>query len=137
MKAKLSFKQSIVAGLLAAGTAAIVNAILFFIFHAAGIITDDIMVQPNMPMTVVPVIISSILPTLIATVVFFLLEKYTANGFKIFTIISVILMVLSFANPFVGIPGIGVAYGIVLNVMHVVVVAALLFFINRAKNTNA
>lgn len=134
MKAKLSFKQSIIAGLLAAGVAAVVNAILFFIFHAAGVITDDIMIQPNTPMTVVPIIISSIMPTLIATVVFFLLEKYTANGFKIFTIISIILMVLTFANPFVGIPGIGVAYGIVLNVMHVVVVAALLFYINRAKN---
>lgn len=134
MKAKLSFKQSIIAGLLAAGVAAVVNTILFFIFHAVGVITDDIMIQPNTPMTVVPIIISSIMPTLIATVVFFLIEKYTNNGFKIFTIISIILMVLTFANPFVGIPGIGVAYGIVLNVMHVVVVAALLFFINRAKN---
>jgi Family of unknown function (DUF6069) len=134
MKAKLSFKQSIIAGLLAAAVAAVVNAILFFIFHAVGVITDDIMIQPNTPMSVVPIIISSIMPTLIAAVVFFLLEKYTANGFKIFTIISIILMVLTFANPFMGIPGITAAYGIVLNVMHVVVVAALLFFINRAKN---
>ena len=134
MKAKLSFKQSIIAGLMAAGAAALVNAVLFFIFHAAGVITDDIMVQPNTPMTVVPILISSILPTLIASVVFFLIEKYTNNGVKIFTIVAGILLVLSFANPFMGIPGVTVPYGIVLNVMHVVVVAALLFFINRSKN---
>lgn len=121
------------AGLLAAATAAAVNAVLFFIFHAAGIITDEIMVQPNMPMTVVPVLISSILPTLIASLVFFLIEKYSQNGVKIFTIVSIILLLLSFANPFMGIPGVTVAYGIALNVMHVVVVAALLFFINRTK----
>jgi hypothetical protein len=133
MKAKLSFKQSMTAGLLAAATAAVVNAVLFFIFHAAGIITDEIMLQPNMPMTVVPVLISSILPTLIASLVFFLIEKYSQNGVKIFTIVSIILLLLSFANPFMGIPGVTVAYGIALNVMHVVVVAALLFFINRAK----
>lgn len=133
MKAKLTFKQSITAGALAAAAAAVVNAVLFFIFHAVGVITDDIMVQPNMPMTVVPVIISSILPTLIASIVFFLIEKYTQNGFKIFTIVALVLMVITFANPFMGIPGITVPYGIALNVMHVVVVAALLFFINRAK----
>jgi hypothetical protein len=133
MKAKLSFKQSITAGALAAASAAIVNAILFFIFHAVGVITDDIMVQPNMPMTVVPVIISSILPTIIASLVFFLIEKYSQNGFKIFTIVSIILLLLSFANPFMAIPGVTVPYGIALNLMHVVVVAALLFFINRTK----
>ena len=133
MNAKLSFKQSMMAGLLAAATAAVVNAILFFIFHAVGVITDDIMVQPNMPMTVVPVIISSILPALIASIVFFLIEKYSQNGFKIFTIVALVLMVITFANPFMGIPGITVPYGIALNVMHVVVVVALLFFINRAK----
>lgn len=133
MNAKLSFKQSMMAGLMAAGLAAVVNAVLFFIFHAAGIITDDIMIQPNTPMTVVPILISSIMPTLIAAAVFFLIEKNSQNGVKIFTIVALVLMVLTFANPFMGIPGVTVAYGIALNVMHVVVVAALLFFINRAK----
>ncbi len=133
MNAKLSFKQSMMAGLMAAGAAAVVNAVLFFIFHAAGIITDDIMIQPNTPMTVVPILISSIMPTLIAALVFFLIEKNSQNGVKIFTIVALVLMVLTFANPFMGIPGVTVAYGIALNVMHVVVVAALLCFINRAK----
>lgn len=133
MKAKLSFKQIMLAGLLASAAAAVINAILFFIFHAAGVISDDVMIQPNQPMTVVPILISSILPTLVASVVFFLFEKYSSKGLHVFTIVSMVLLVLSFANPFVGIPGISIAYGVVLNVMHVVVLAALLYFLQSAK----
>jgi hypothetical protein len=44
-------------------------------------------------------------------------------------------MVLSFANPFM-IPEVTTGYAIVLNVMHVVVVACLLFFIGKAVKEN-
>lgn len=137
MKTKLNFKQSFMAGLMAAGAAAVVNAILFFIFHAAGIIVDTIFIQPNQPMTIVPIIISSIVPTLIATLVFFLFEKFSNNGFKIFRIIAIILMVLSFINPFMGIQGVTIGYAVVLNIMHIVVVGALLFFIGKSLKNNS
>lgn len=137
MQTKLNFKQAIMAGLMAAGAATVLNAILFFIFHSAGIIVDTIFIQPNQPMTIVPIIISSIVPTLIATLVFFLLEKFTKNGFKIFRIISIILLVLSFVNPFMGIQGVTIGYAIVLNIMHVVVVAALLYFISKSVKKNS
>jgi hypothetical protein len=137
MKTKLNFKQAIMAGLIAAGAATVINSILFFIFHSAGIIVDTILIQPNQPMTIVPIIISSIVPTLIATLVFFLLEKFTKNGFKIFRIISIILLVLSFVNPFMGIQGVTIGYAIVLNIMHVVVVAALLYFISKSVKKNS
>ena len=126
------------AGLIAAGVATLVNAILFFIFKAAGIIVDTIFIQPNQPLTIVPIIISSIVPTLIATLVFFLFEKFTNNGFKIFRIIALVLMVLSLVNPCMGIQGVTVGYALVLDIMHVVVVGALLYFIGKAvkKNTS-
>jgi len=136
MNAKLGFKQSILSGLTAGAVSAVINAVLFFIFHAAGIIVDTIFIQPNEPLTVIPVLISSIVPSIIASIVFFLLEKYTNNGFKIFSIISIILMILTFANPFVGIPEVTVGYGVALNLMHVVVVFSLLYFIQRAKKSN-
>ncbi|MBX7241973.1 MAG: hypothetical protein K1X92_09510 [Bacteroidia bacterium] len=132
MSTKLSFGKVITAGAIAAGVSAVVNAVLFFIFHAAGVITDDIFVQPNQPMTIVPVVMSSIIPTLIGACVFFLFDKFTANGFKIFSIVAAVLLILSFGNPFFLIPGVTVAYGIALNVMHVVVAASLLYFINRS-----
>ncbi|MEI6898871.1 MAG: DUF6069 family protein, partial [Bacteroidota bacterium] len=124
----------IIAGVKAAGASVVINTILFFVYHAAGIINDKILVQPNQPMTVVPVILSSLIPSLLGACVFFLFEKFSNNGFKIFSIVAVILLVLSFGNPFFGIPDVPVTYGIALDSMHIVVVSSLLYFIRRAKN---
>jgi hypothetical protein len=132
MTKKVSFKNAFLAGLMAAGTAAAVNAILFFIFHAAGLITDDIEIQPGQHMTVVPVLLSSIMPTLIACIVFWVIERLTKRGIMIFTIVSIVLLLLSFSNPFVMIPNVTIGYGVALNVLHVVVVASLLFYLRRA-----
>ena len=129
MTDKLSFKESLMAGLWAAITASVINAILFFIYDAAGVITNTIFVQPGKPLSIINVIFTSIIPTLIAGIVFFLFEKYTKKGFKIFTIVSIPLLILSFLNPFVGIPGVPVAYALALCTMHVIVAASLLYFI--------
>ena len=132
MKQKINFKQSLSAGAMAAIVAAVVNSVLFFIFHGAGIITDDIFVQPKQPLTLVPVIISSIVSILIASILFFLFEKYTSNGLRIFSIISTILFILSLAMPFTGIKGVTIGYALAMELMHVTVFASLLFFINKA-----
>ncbi len=136
MTTKLSFKQSFMAGLWAAVTASVINAILFFIYHATGLITDTVFVQPGKPMDVIPVIITSIIPTLIASMVFFLLEKYTQKGFKIFTIVSVVILILSFLNPFLGIPGVPIPYALALITMHFVVAGSILYFINKSKQNS-
>ena len=86
-------------------------------------------------MTIAPIIFASIAPTLIATLVFFLFEKFTNNGFKIFRNISLVLMVISFVNPFMGIEGVTVGYALVLDIMHLVVVSSLLYFIGKAFKT--
>ena len=125
-----------IAGLTAAAVSATTNAILFFLFKATGWITDDIFVQANQPLTIIPVIISSIFPTLIASVVFFLIEKYTTNGFKIFSILSVGLMLLSLVTPFAGIPNVTIKYALALETMHCVVALTLLYFISRSKRSN-
>jgi len=136
MKTKINFKQSIIAGLWAAITAVIINVILFLIFHAAGIITDSVFIKPGKPMDAIQIIIASVIPVLIASIVFFLIEKYTKNGFKIFTIVSIILLVLSFLDPFMAITGITTGYALALNLMHIVVVLALLYFIRKANKLN-
>lgn len=137
MTTKLNFKQVMMAGLTAAAISAIINAILFFIFKSLGWITDDIFVQPNQPLTVVPVLISSILPTLIGAVVFFLLEKYTQNGFRIFSIITVVFALLSLAGPFKAIPNVTTVYALSLDSMHFVVPFILLYSIHRSKKNNS
>lgn len=136
MKSKLNFKQALMAGFTTAAVSAIINALLFFIFRATGLITDDIFIQPNQPMTVVPVIMASIIPALIASLVFSLFEKYTQNGFRIFSIVTIILMVLSLAGPFTGIPDVTTKYALSLSLMHFVVPLSLLYFIGRSKKSN-
>lgn len=130
MKTKLGFKKSLYAGLMASGASVIINSLLFFIFQAFGILTNDVYVQPNQPLTIVPVIISSILPTIIASLVYFLIEKFSENGFKFFTIISIVLLVFSFASPFMAVVNMPIGFGIVLNLMHIVVATNVLLFIN-------
>ena len=117
MNTKLSFKQIITAGAIAAGFSMAINTILFFIFHGSGVLSDSIFIQPGQPMTIVPVLLSSIIPSLIGACIF-----------------SILLLLLSFGNPFMAIPNVTVAYGVVLNAMHVVVALSLLYFIKRAKN---
>ena len=132
MTNKLSFKQSLMSGLWAAIAASVINAILFFVYHAVGLITDTTLVQPGKPLDVLSVIFASIIPTLIASMVFFLFEKYTQKGFKIFTIVSIALLLLSFLNPFMVIPGVSIGYALALCTMHIVVAGSLLYFIKKS-----
>lgn len=137
MKTNVNFKQAMKAGALAAASAAIINTVLYYIFHSAGIIADSVIVQSNQPLTVMPVIMSSVLPALLASIVFFLIEKFSKSGFKIFAILSIILGVISLSGPFMALPNVPFSYVIVLDIMHVVVVSALLYFISKAvKNSN-
>ena len=136
MTTKLNLKQTLFAGLLAGIVAAIINGILFFVFHAAGVISDNIFPQPGQPMTAAPVIMGSILPLIIGSLVFYLFERFTNNGFKIFALAALILMVLSLYSPFAVIPNVTLGYSLVLCLMHVVAALSLLYFIHRAKQTN-
>jgi drug/metabolite transporter (DMT)-like permease len=130
---KTSFKSIITPAAVAGVISAVVNSILYFIFHATGVIPDDVYVQENQPLTLLPVVISSFVPSLLAGVVFYLFCRYTRNGFRYFSILAIILLFLSFANPFMAIKNIPLGMGIALSVMHIVVVASLLYFFNRFK----
>ncbi len=134
MNTKLSLKQIMIAAAMAAGVSVVINAIVFLVGHATGIITDDVMIQPMQPLQIMPVIMASLLPTFVGAFVFFLFEKYSSNGFRNFSILAVVLLLLSFYSPFAMIPGASVSYSMALEVMHIVVAGSLLFFINKAKN---
>ena len=132
MTAKLNFKQSMSAGLMAAVAALVINVVLFYIFHSTGVIDDKILIDGKQPLSIVPIIFSCIIPSLIAALVFFLMEKFTNNGYVIFSVVAIILLILSFLSPFMTIKGISIGYGIVLNIMHIVVALSVLYFIRRA-----
>lgn len=136
MQTKLNLGQSLKAGLFAALAAAASNAILFFILKAAGIFTDTILIDATNPLSIVPVLISSIVPTLIAAFVFFLFEKFSNKGFRNFRILSIVLLILSLFSPF-SIPNVSIGFALGLDLMHIVVVIFLLYFIKKALVNNA
>lgn len=109
---------------LAGLAAAAVNAVLFFIGDAIGL-NDKTVGIPSPegiePIGLLPVLMSSFIPTLIAAAVLALLNRFTANPLRIFGIVTIVLLTLSMVNPFMGIPNIPVSMGIWLNLMHVVV----------------
>jgi hypothetical protein len=135
MTSKLNFKQSMSAGLQAAVAALGINVVLFYIFHFTGVINDSILIDGKQPLSIVPIIFSCVIPSLIAALVFFLMEKFTNNGYLIFSIVAIVLLILSFLSPFMTIIGISVGYGIALNLMHIVVALSVLFFIRKALKT--
>ena len=63
------------------------------------------------------------------------MEKFTNNGYLIFSIVAIVLLILSFLSPFMTIKGISVGYGIALSLMHIVVALSVLYFIRRALET--
>ena len=130
---KPSFKKIIAAAALAGIISAIVNSMLYSIFHAAGVISNEVYVQEHQPLTLLPVIFSSIVPSLLAGLVFYLFCRYSKDAYRYFSILAIILLIVSFANPFMAINDIPLAMGIALNVLHIVVVASLLYSFKHIK----
>lgn len=128
----ISLKKLLIAAVKAGALAAVINAILFFLFKSVGIITDDVVLEPeNEPMTVIPVIISSLVPSLLSAFVLYAFLRYFGNGFTAFVGVSIVFLLLSFGNPFLAIPNVTVPYGVALNTMHVVVALSLFYFYRR------
>jgi hypothetical protein len=132
MNNKVTFKDAMIAWGFAAAVSSIINITLFFVAHAVGFITDNIFIQPDTPLKFYNMIFASVIPSFFAMLVFYLIDKYSKKGFKVFAIVSTVLLVLSMGNPFM-IKGVTVPYALSLDIMHVVVAAAVLFFAYRAK----
>jgi hypothetical protein len=132
---KINFSGLPKAILLASVAGVILNVVLFYIGAATGIM-DPAVGVPNADgtiqyITVVPVIISSILPVVVAAGVLALFNRFTPDPMRTFGRSALVLCVLSFANPFLAIPNVPIAMGVWLNVMHVVVAGSVWYFFSR------
>ncbi len=133
MSTKVTLKGSLTAGALAGIISVLINAALFHLFHNMDIITDDVILQPGQHMTVAPIVITSFVTSVVGSFVYYLLDKYTQRGYRIFTIVAIVILLFSFTNPFMMIENVPLTYAMALNIMHVVVVGVLFYFIKRAK----
>lgn len=91
------------AGIIAAVVAAIVNAIIYFIARAADWISEDFIVESPMgdnPIELPAVIFATVIPILLAAVLYFILARTTAQPIRILWIVGIVVLVLSFFQPF-------------------------------------
>lgn len=134
MTRPIHLKKILWAAPVAGVAAAIANALIYFIAHAMGAIPDEgVIPTADQPITVVPVLIASFFPAIIAGALLAILALVTEKAIKVFIFISTLLLVLSFYMPFT----IPEAFGsmiLVLNLMHVVaavVIVGLLIKLTR------
>lgn len=125
--------------LVAAVAAAIVNAVTFWIARGLDTIPREVLISGpagDEPLGLIPVIFASIFGVLGAGVVFALCAKFSSRPVRLFQIISVIVLVLSFISPFT-ISGVPAKMIITLILMHIVVWAAVVSWLPRGHRYTA
>lgn len=134
MTRPIHIKKLIWAAPVAGIAAAIANALVYYVAHAIGAVPDNgIIPNADQPITVVPVLIASFFPAIVAGILLAVLSLITEKAIKVFIFISTFLLVLSFYMPFT----IPEAFGsmiLVLNLMHIVaavVIVGLLIKLTR------
>ena len=130
---QITFSGGLKAGFLAGLISAAVNSLLFFTFRSLGIFHDGIFIQPGMPLTLVPVVLSSIIPSVFGGILCFMWIKAFSQSLASFKIVCWIILFLSFANPFLAIKHVPGLFALGLDLMHIPVVLFLFFFLDRAN----
>jgi Family of unknown function (DUF6069) len=122
-----ALKYTVGAGIVAA----IINAILFLV---VGIPADQVVDRGNgatETIGLMNVIMASIIPTVIAGVVFAVIAKFVPKPFLVFNIIALLVFLFTFFGPLNSIPKASNSTLILLEVMHVVVGCAVLYALNN------
>jgi len=127
----ITLKSSLIKGLMAGLAAAIMNSALFYAFKNLGAINDTVQIMPGEPLGVHNAIISSIFSSVIASIVYFVISLFARDAFRIFQRTAWIMLLLSFFSPFLFIPEVPVGYAISLNIMHIVVAAAIIYIMKK------
>ncbi len=125
-KKRLSFSQTAAKAGIAAVLAAIGNALLYVIGSLLGAFPETVIIpNANAPMTIVPVLLVSVVTSVIGVIVYALI-----NNLKIFSIVAAVVFVLMFVTPF-SIPDAPVSMVVFLELMHVLPAAAVLWVASR------
>lgn len=125
----ISNRRLTVGALTAAVAAVLVNVLLYFAGGALGAFPPSVQVQ-GQPFSVLPIIIFSFVPVLVAALVFALLARFVARPKRVFYIVAAVVFVLMVYTPFTlsAPPAVTV---VVLELMHVVVAAAAIWAVRR------
>ena len=111
------------AALLTIGLATLINLGLFFVFTAAGLITESVLIPSpsgTAPLIAFVVVTVTVLQMLVGVLVFAAIIRFRgAHAERTWQVVAAIVLVLSFSAPFT-IPGAPLGYVLALVAMHVV-----------------
>ena len=117
-------------GLIAGVVVAILNVTIYLISKGTGIISDTILLAGGEPLTLFPVVISSVLPGVVASLLLWGISKYSANPMRIFSVIGWVFLVISMGGPFSA-PGLPAGMRISLALMHIVAGVIIIYLLTR------
>ncbi len=132
---QVAFKRLLWAGPLAAVSAAVANAVVYFVASALGTMPQNFVVQGSGPITLAPVVFSSLIGAAGAAVIFTVVALLARRPIRTFRIVAAVVLVLSFATPLT-IPGAPLSMILTLELMHVVaavVIVGILTTLARVK----
>lgn len=110
------------AALLAAVAATVANALVYLAASTLGFIPQSVLIPTaggESPLTVGMVAITSVAGTVGAAIVFTIIGLFAQRPVRLFRIVSIVVLVLSFATPLT-IPGAPLSMILSMEVMHVV-----------------
>ena len=131
----VAFERLLWATPLAAIAAAVGNAVVYFVASVLGAMPQDFVVQGSGPITLVPVVLSSLIGAAGAAMVFTAVALLSRRPIRTFRIVAAVVLVLSFATPLT-IPGAPLSMILTLELMHVVaavIITGMLTTLARAK----
>lgn len=123
----IAWRRLPLAALLAALAAVVANALVYFAASALGFIPQSFLIRMTsgeMPFTVNLVAVTSVVGAIGAAIVFASIGSFARRPVRLFRIVAVVVLVLSFAMPLT-IPGAPVAMVLSMEVMHVVAWAVI------------
>jgi hypothetical protein len=129
---KVALGKLPMAALIGGGIGVVGNSIIYVVARALGISFEIPMGGPDAPLMELPifaVIISTVVPTIGAAIVLALLGRFTKQPYRIFLIVSIVFLVLSFVTP-LGLP-LSLAGKLTLELMHVVAAAGIVWGLMR------
>ncbi len=116
----VGFGRLVGQALLGGAAAAVVNLVLFFGGRAAGVpFTGEFQPGQLAELPVPPIVISSLVPAVVAALVALLFQKFTKAPARNFAILATVFCVVSFMGP-ANVKQIAVSTIVVMNLMHLV-----------------
>jgi len=117
-------------GLLAGIIAGTLNVVIYFIAKQMSWVSNSVLLPGGKPLTLLPIIFSSVIPSILAAVTLFALDRMSDNPISIFTIIGIVILLLSLGGPF-SIPRLPTSTRLTLALMHLIAGGVIIYFLRK------